>query len=326
MNLDEIHKIVQKGSEDMDGREVKGYDFNGPFDFSKFLDSYFTTGFQATHLRQAIEIIKKMREEKVTVFLAYTSNMVSSGLREIIAYLVKNKFVDVLVTTAGGVEEDVVKTLKPFVLGDWNADGAALREKGINRIGNILVPDNRYVEFEKLLIPFMEKLMKVQKETGKIFSASEFCHELGKEVVDESSILFWATKNDIPVFCPALMDGSMGDMMYFFKHRQPEFKIDIADDVVKINNIAVKARKTGLIILGGSLPKHYTLNANLFRGGADYEVCICTGTEYDGSVGGAKPEESKAWGKIKADVNAVQIEGDATIIFPLVVAGAFKQT
>lgn len=315
--------ILKKGR-NVKGLAVKGYDFPGSFDINDFLDSYGTTGFQATHLKAAVDIIKQMRKDKATIFLGYTSNMVSSGLREAICYLAKNKFVDVIVTTAGGVEEDVIKTLRPFILGSFKADDKALREAGINRIGNVLVPNECYIEFEKLMMPFLKQLYKEQKKTGKIISCSDFSKRLGMLVKDENSILYWASKNGIPVFCPALTDGSIGDMMYFFMHEHPDFKLDIADDLKKLTDIAMDSKKTGAIILGGSLPKHHIMNANLPRGGTDYTVYITTGTEGDGSVAGARTEEAISWGKQSFSASSVTVEGDATIIFPLIVAGAFR--
>lgn len=304
--------------------EVRGFDFSKSFDITDFLNSYASTGFQATHLAKGIEIIKAMRKAKARIFLGYTSNMVSSGLREVIAYLVKNKMVDVLVTTAGGVEEDIIKTLKPFLIGDFVCDDAELREKGVNRIGNIFVPNDRYIEFEKLMSSFFERMLEKQKKES-VISASAFVFELGKEVKDENSICYWATKNNIPTFCPPLTDGSIGDMMYFFKKKHPEFKVDISDDIVKINDIALNSEKTGVIVLGGGLAKHHTINANLFREGTDFAVYVSTGTEYDGSLSGARPREGMSWGKIKANATETHIEGDATIIFPLLVLGGFRK-
>src|SRR3989338_3714844 len=103
-----------------DHPKIEGYDFEKPFDFQEFLTSFSTTGFQATNVAEGIEIVKAMQREKATIFLSYTSNMVSSGCREIIKYLVKHKKVDVLITSACGVEEDIIKVLKPFALGQFN--------------------------------------------------------------------------------------------------------------------------------------------------------------------------------------------------------------
>ena len=138
--------------------EVHGYDFNKGVHYDKLLDSYLTTGFQATHLAKAIEIIKQMRKEKCTIYLGYTSNMVSSGLRDIFRFLVEHKMVDVLVTTAGGIEEDIIKCIKPFFIGEFSMAGKELREKGINRAGNILIPNSRYCSFEDFFIPLIKTI------------------------------------------------------------------------------------------------------------------------------------------------------------------------
>jgi len=322
--IDSAKVNILKESGELEGLDIRGYDFSKPFDLDKFLDSYMHTGFQASHLAKGISIIKQMRDDKCTIFLAYNSNMVSSGLREVIAYLVKNKLVHVLITTAGGVEEDIIKTIKPFILGEFRVDGEMMRERGINRIGNIFVPNSRYIEFEKIMKRFYSRIYERQKKENKIFSASEIIYELGKEVNDENSIYYWATKNNIPCFCPALTDGSIGDMMFFFKQENPGFKVDISDDIVKLGKIAINAEKTGIIVLGGGFVKHHACNANLLRDGADYAVYVSTDTEEGGSDSGARPEEAVCWGKIKARASYIKVYGDATIIFPLIVAGAFK--
>ena len=311
-------------TETLDGwLKIEGYDFSRPFNFKEFIESYFTTGFQATSVARAIQIIRKMRKEKATIFLGFTSNMATCGIRDIIAYLVKEKMVDVLVTTAGGVEEDIIKTIKPFVLGSYDARGHTLHQKGINRTGNIFIPNDRYIYFERLLNNFLKKIYKRQKDTGKIINAVDFVHELGKEVNDEKSICYQATKNNVPIICLPLTDGSLGDIIYFFKQNNKDFQIDMVDDLVTITNIALNAEKTGIIVIGGSVPKHQIANANLFRGGADYAVYITTATESEGSNAGANIEEAISWGKIKSTAEQVKVYSEASIVFPLIVAGAF---
>ena len=311
---------IFKEPQEPKGINIKGYDFSKGLDMKKFIESYASTGFQASHLGKAIEIAKKMREEKVTIFLGYTSNMISSGVRESILHLVKNDMVHCIVTTAGGVEEDIIKTLKPFILGDFRLDGSELRRKGINRIGNILVPNDRYIEFEKIFMPLLKKLHDEQEKTGKIATPSEICRRLG-EKGDETSVLYWAAKNNIPVFCPGITDGSIGDMIFFFKTEQPDFKVDVSDDVFKIIELVTDSDTTGAIILGGSLPKHHIMNANGILDGLKYAIYINTAVEGDGSDSGALPEEAKSWGKAAYDAECVKVNIDATIAFPLLVAG-----
>ncbi|MEM3543850.1 MAG: deoxyhypusine synthase [Candidatus Micrarchaeia archaeon] len=310
---------------------VKGYDFD-KFEInneaSEMINSYSNIGMQASNLGKAIEIAKEMRKENADIFLAYNSNMVSSGIRDIIRYLVKHKMVKALVTTTGGVEEDILKTFGNFYVGDFRADGAELRKKGINRIGNVFVPNNRYIEFEKMMHPFLKELLDEQRNTGHVHTPSEFIHKLGLKVQDEKSIYYWASRNNIPTFCPALTDGSIGDMIYFFREsdkRNVDFKIDIAADMNKLVNMVLDAKKTGVIILGGGIIKHHIMNANLYRNGADYTIYINTEIEEGGSDSGARPDEAVSWGKIKPGTKSVKVFCDATIAFPLLVAGAFRK-
>ena len=324
----EGHENVLRESEEPQGPAIKGYDFNQGVDYDKLIESYATTGFQASHLAKAIEIINKMRQEKCTIYLGYTSNMVTSGLRDVFRYLAQHKMVDVIVTTAGGVEEDIIKCIKPFVLGSFDANGEQLRARGINRTGNIFVPNSRYCAFEDFLMPLLEKLDKEQQETGKVITPSGFVARLGKEINHPESIYYWTQKNDIPVFCPAITDGSIGDMLYFFSFKHPDFKIDIARDMKKLNDLTLDAKKTGLIILGAGVVKHHILNANMLRNGCDYAVYLNNAQEFDGSDAGARPEEAVSWGKISSGertASAIKVFGDATILFPLIMARTFAK-
>lgn len=315
-------KNLLRESEEISGTEIKGFNFDKGVDYKKIVESFKSTGFQATHLSKGIEIINKMTKEKAFIFLGYTSNMVSSGLRDIFRYLVENKKVNVVVTTGGGIEEDFIKCLGPFILGDFRASGKELRDKGINRIGNIYAPNIRYVEFEKFIQPILEEIYAEQKK-GKICTPSELIWKLGEKINNKESIYYWAWKNKIKVYCPTILDGALGDNIYFFKFKHPDFIVDIAEDVKTFNDSTIGLKKSGLVILGSGVVKHSILNANMLRNGADYAVYINNSQEFDGSDAGALPEEAVSWGKIRKDAESVKIFGDATILFPLIVAETF---
>jgi len=318
-----INAVTVKSAEIECKEEIKGYDFNKGVNYSEIFSSYKLMGFQATSLGNTIEIINKMinwrlshdpidkdesddyldllvREKtRCTIFLGYTSNMASCGMREIIRYLCEHKMIDCIVTTAGGIEEDFIKCLKPTFLGDFELKGSELREKGINRIGNLLVPNENYCAFEDWVKPLLNEMIKIQNEKKKIWTPSKVIKFLGNKINNKESIYYWAAKNKIPVFCPALTDGSLGDMIFFNNYKNPGFTIDIVRDLAKINKIAIKAKKTGMIILGGGVIKHHICNANLMRNGSDFAVYINTAQEFDGSDSGARPDEAVSWGKIK---------------------------
>jgi deoxyhypusine synthase len=260
---------------------------------------------------------------KCKIFFGYTSNLISAGTRSSIRFLAQHKMVDVIVTTAGGIEEDFIKCLAPTYMGDFALDGKTLRKKGINRIGNMVVPNKNYCLFEEWFMPILDTLLAEQKEHGIVWTPSKIIHRLGKEINHPDSVYYWCYKNDIPVFSPALTDGSIGDMIYFHSFNNPGLIVDIAGDIRGMNDQAISARQTGMIILGGGLVKHHINNANLMRNGADYAVFVNTGQEFDGSDSGAKPDEAISWGKIRMEAKPVKVYADASLVFPLLVAQTF---
>ncbi|KKP93353.1 MAG: Deoxyhypusine synthase [Parcubacteria group bacterium GW2011_GWA1_36_12] len=322
-NETKARETLLRRSDEPEGLSVRGVDFNHGVSYEKIVESFETTGFQATQLHKAIEITNKMISSGAFIFLGYTSNMVSSGLRDVISYLVQHKKINVLVTTCGGIEEDIIKCLGSFKIGNFDADGASLRERGINRIGNIFVPNSRYVKFEKFVQPILEELYQMALKRGKPVTGNELIWKLGEKIKDENSIYYWAWKNQIPVYCPALLDGALGDNIYFFKFKRPDFVIDCTEDVVWFNNTTIGLEKSGAIILGAGVVKHAILNANMLRNGLDYAVYINTSQEFDGSDAGALPSEAVSWGKILPNALSVKVFVDATIVFPLLVAESF---
>lgn len=318
-------KNVLRRSDEIKGVKIRGYDFNEGINYDKIIDSYGSTGMQAANLSKAIEIVNNMLKDKAFIYLGYTSNMVSSGLRDVFRYIAENKKVDVIVTTAGGIEEDIIKCLGDFVLGDFRADGKMLREKGVNRAGNIFIPNSRYCDFEDFIIPLLEEVYEEQIKSGKIISSSELIWRLGERINNKKSIYYWCWKNKIKVFCPAITDGSLGDMIYFFKSKHPDFVLDIAQDIWEMNNSSIGKKKTGMLVLGGGVVKHHIANANMFRNGADYAVYINDAIEGNGSDAGALPDEAVSWGKILPEAQSVKVHGDAILLFPLVVAKTFAK-
>jgi deoxyhypusine synthase len=120
--------------------------------------------------------------------------------------------VDCIVTTAGGIEEDFIKCLAPTFIGDFNLQGAQLRVDGINRIGNLLISNDNYCQFEDWIMPIFDKMVDEQNEQQINWTPSKIIARLGKEINNENSVYYWAYKNSIPVYSPALTDGSLGDM------------------------------------------------------------------------------------------------------------------
>lgn len=332
-----------------DTPQVKGYDFNQGINYKDLLGSYIHTGFQATNVGLAIDQINQMIQKRkeplekkkdlsekdqaqgsshlaCTIFLGFTSNMISCGVRESLRYLAQHHMVDVMVTTAGGIEEDLIKCLGTVYIGDFSLSGKELYRTGYDRIGNLLMPNTHYKKLFLWIVPIWQQMLLEQETQGVRWTPSKVIHRLGKEIDNPESVCYWAYKNNIPIFSPALTDGAIGDTLFLFSSKQPGLIIDLVEDVARINKLALGANNTGMIILGGGLAKHHICNANCWRNGADYSVFVNSGQEFDGSDSGARPDEAVSWGKIKKDAKPVKIFGDASVIFPLLVAETFAVT
>ena len=310
---------------------VKGYDFNQGVDYSKVFESYKTMGIQSSQLHKAFELVNKMLNwkgeegEKCKIFLGYTSNMISCGNREIIRFLCQHKLVDVICTTAGGVEEDFIKCLADSYIANFRMNDKKLREEGINRIGNMIVPNENYCKFEDWIMPQLDAMWERQTKENFNWTPSKMIDFLGEKINNPDSVYYWCHKNQIPVYCPAITDGSLGDMLFFHSYKKKGLRVDIVEHIRGINKHAMSANQTGAIILGGGVIKHHILNANLMRNGLDYSVFINTGIEYDASDAGATPNEALSWGKIQPEGEYVKVYCEASLVFPILVGETFAK-
>ncbi|HLC65173.1 MAG TPA: deoxyhypusine synthase [Candidatus Nanoarchaeia archaeon] len=326
---DKHDKVEQKMKNYMEMERfpvIQGYNFEDKFDFQKFVESYKNMGFQGSNFGIAVSIMEEMLEKRkkgMKIFMSFTANMISSGNREIIAFLAKHKIIDGITTTAGALEEDVIKCMKPFHLGSFDVKGKILLDECVGRIGNIFVPADRYTYFERFMNVLFEKI----KDKG-ILSTHEVAREMGLLVQSheatkhhaESSFLYWCAKNSISVFCPGITDGTIGDIATFFRQKNPNFAIDMVKDNEVLTKMMMNSEMAGSIILGGGIAKHFLLNAAIFRDGFDYSIYITTATEFDGSDSGGNQEEAITWAKIKPDAKRVKVVADASLLFPLLVA------
>lgn len=271
-------------------------------------------GFQSIELAKASDVIVKMKKDSARIFLTFTSNMVTSGLRGFFAQLISKGMADVIVTTAGGLEEDIMKANgERFRIGRFSADDMELHEKGINRVGNLFINNESYMNFEDRMLPMLDKLYEKQKR----WAVSELLRELGLLLADEDSILYQAAKKNVPIFCPAITDGALGFHLFMFQQKHPDFIVDVVKDFGNILGCTSHDEKKGIIALGGSISKHHAILCTLLNGGADYAVYVTTAHKTSGSMSGATTDEAKSWGKVRDESDVATVIGDVTIMFPL---------
>lgn len=296
---------------------VKGFELRGDMKLADYLSKSAFLGFQASQLGKACQLVEEMKRSKCTVFLSFTSNIISSGLREVVAQLCRERAVQCIITSTGAIEEDYMKSRKPFLLGEFDADDEQVKRAGLNRIGNVLVPDDYYVNFEKFNMKFLQELAQ---KNGNVISPSNYAAELGKQIKDKNSFLHWAARNKIPIYCPGFVDGAIGDHVFFHNQglrKEERIIVDQAQDLEDFYKLMLTADKTAGIIVGGGIAKHHLIGAAILRNGLDYAVYLSTGTEGDGSLSGARPREAVSWNKLKEKKNSVFIEAEATLALPL---------
>lgn len=279
-------------------------------------------GFTAKKIAVGARILEKMdKDEECVKFLSFPAAIISTGTRGIIVDLVKNKKVDVIITTCGTLDHDLARVWQDYYSGTFDADDKELFKKGINRLGNVFIPNSSYGEvLEEKMQPLLEKIF-AEKTT---MSTREFCYLVGKELENEKkkeqSLLYWAYKNEIPIFIPGITDGSVGSQIWMFRQQHKKVIIDVFADEEELAEITFKAKKSGALMIGGGISKHHVIWWNQFKNGLDYAVYITTAVEHDGSLSGARLTEAISWGKVTEEAPQITIEGDATAILPLVVS------
>jgi len=277
-------------------------------------------GFVAKKIGVGLDILEKMNKEECTRFFSFPSCVVSTGNRGVVRDLVKDKLVDVLITTCGTLDHDLARIWTDYYHGYFEADDAKLRDEGINREGNIFIPNESYgVILEDKLQPMFKEIFAEKNE----ICTRDLVWEIGEKIKDEEkveeSIVYWCWKNKIPMFIPGPTDGAFGSHLWMHYQTNRDLRLDLLKDEQELSNIVHDAKKTGAFIIGGGISKHHTIWWNQFRGGLDYAVFITTAPEWDGSLSGAKMREAVSWGKIKKDAPYVTIEADATTILPLMI-------
>lgn len=303
-------------------RKVKDYRIKGKT-IREIIESMESSGgFIAKDFSLGVKILKEMiNDKKCLKFLSFPACIVATGLRGVIAEMIERGIADVVITTCGTLDHDLARAWGgEYYHGSFELDDNKLHEEGINRLGNILIPNNSYGKMlEERMMPILEELVKKKEE----WSSAELCKEFGLRLSDKNSILYQAAKKSVPVFVPGITDGAFGTNLLWFS-QDHNFKLNLLKDEKSLSDIAFTNKRTGALIIGGGISKHHTIWWNQFKGGLNYVVAITTAVERDGSLSGARVREAVSWGKVNRNARKVTVQGDATILLPLMLAGAYE--
>ena len=314
---------------------VLDYNFNQIQNTSELIDQMSEAGgFTATKLAKARDMLSKMFQEAgnegIVNWISFPAALCATGTRSFFIELVKRRLVDVIVTTCGTLDHDLARTYRKYFHGDFELDDIALGKQGLNRLGNVIVPNECYGEIlEAKVLPWLSEIEEERSMSRDSpwngFGTVELCWAFGDRIEDEGSLLYWAAKHRIPIVIPGITDGSIGAQLFMHRQRSPSFMIDVLADEEICSDLSWTSKKANAIMVGGGISKHHVIWWNQYRGGLDAAVGISTAPEYDGSLSGARLREAISWGKIRPDASHVLVEGEASMILPILGAALLHQ-
>ena len=323
---------------------VKDYAFSEVTDASTLIDQMAKAGgFTATKLATARDILLQMRKESDAVdgdasqvcnWLSFPACLCATGTRSFFIEAIKTKMFNVVSTTCGTLDHDIARSYKDYYHGAFELDDIELGEHELMRLGNVIVPNASYGEIiEAVVMPALEDIYNDRlKETGKTgadawigFGSIHLVWELGKRIGKPDSLIYWAWKNQIPVCIPGITDGSIGAQLFMFRQKHRDFHIDTLADEQVMSDLTWDVATSNALMVGGGISKHHVIWWNQYRGGLDAAVYVTTAPEHDGSLSGARLREAISWGKMRPEAPNVCVEGDASVLLPLLGSDIFNR-
>lgn len=326
----------------MRGRMIEPLRLEKGMSVSDFVDEVFSaSGYNARRLGEACELYKRMIEEDTTICLTVAGAMTPIGMSGIIRDLIKNGFVDWIMSTGANLYHDLHRPYDfPMIQGDFRANDSELHSNGIARIYDVFIKDDETLTAtDKEILNVVEKAREKFQEGVRI-STADYHYELGKAVSEnaaspEKSLMAAAAEYNVPIYTPAFSDSSLAFNLlfeYIFHNNLvgPRPTLDMLESTAIVWN----AEKNGAVELGGGTPKNFYMQTQpilwqileLSKGGHDYFIQITTDAPHWGGLSGATPQEAKSWGKVKdAEINNVVVYSDSSIAFPILALYALEK-
>jgi deoxyhypusine synthase len=317
-------------------------------------EEYGSAGIGASAMHEAVDVYSEMLADDVTVFVGLAGAMVPTGMRRIVADLIRDGHVDALVTTGANLTHDAIEAIGgKHHHGDVHAEGKTerehderLRDEGVDRIYNVYLPQEHFALFESHLREEVFPPLEAECEAGEdddgnggtasgrassAVSIRRFTEELGRanadvndrdDIAEGPGIAAAAHEHDVPIYCPAVQDSVLGLQAWMYSQTSA-FTLDALADMDDITDQAFEADEAGALVVGGGVPKNYTLQTMLVAPDAyDYAVQLTMDTPETGGLSGATLDEARSWGKLEKAARNASVYADATITFPLLVAAA----
>ncbi|MFO8115788.1 MAG: deoxyhypusine synthase [Halorubrum sp.] len=314
----------------------------------QLVEGYGDAGIGAASVNEAGDVLAEMfANEDCTVFLSLAGAMVPAGMRRIVSDLIRDGYVDALVTTGANLTHDAIeaiggkhhhgRTHDPEKSLREHDEG--LRDEGVDRIYNVYLPQEHFAAFEGHLREEVFPALEADPDPDGdrdasgdgVVSIADLTRELGRanaavnerdDVAEDPGVAAAASECDVPVYCPAVQDSVLGLQAWMYA-QTADFTLDALDDMTELTDLAFEADDAGCLLVGGGVPKNFTLQTMLVTPRAyDYAVQITMDPEATGGLSGATLEEARSWGKLEKDARNASVYGDATVMLPMLIAAA----
>jgi len=282
--------------------------------------------FQGRNLATAHRIWQRMLADDVTIFLGMAGALSAGGLRLIVAHLIAHRYIDCLVSTGANLYHDLHETRgRHHYIGSPREDDAALQAESIDRVYDTYAKEDEFCDNDEWIAAFALTLER------RPYTTREFLYKLGEylwQQTGQEGILTAAYRANVPIFCPAIADSSIGMGLSQARHRDASAGlIDVIGDIVESANLVIRHPRTASVVLGGGTPKNFINQASVQAefyddriGGHRYALQIVTDVPHFGGASGSSLEEARSWGKLATDAEQVTVHADATIALPLLVS------
>ena len=299
----------------------------GKKSISALLDEMSQTGFQGKKLGEVADIWSQMAKQKdLTVFLGLTGSLSTTGQWKIIRWLVENRYVDVIVSTGANISEDILEALGyHYYQGTWLADDEELLKLKIDRFYDVYADEMQYRKLENTIYKFASTL-----DDKKIYSTREFLYQFGGFLYRKgiNSIVAAAHRAKVPIYSPGLIDSGYGVALSLLRRQKGKLiRLDQTKDMEELAQIAERTKRTGVVYLGGGVPKDTiqlsTIIKSLAKGGEEetpheYAIQITADSPQWGGLSGCTLEEAISWGKISSKAKKATLYADITLALPIV--------
>ncbi|UZK66501.1 1,9-bis(guanidino)-5-aza-nonane synthase [Sphingomonas sp. M1-B02] len=318
-------------------KQVKHIDITS-FDARPIVDAMSDMSFTSRDLGRATKIYNDMLADKdCTVVLVIAGSTSAGGCMDLYAELVRSNMVDVIVATGATiVDMDFFEGLghKHYQALEV-PDDDTLRSLLIDRIYDTYIDEEELQHVDHTIFEIAETL------EPKAYSSRAFIREMGKYLVEhgkkDNSLVKLAYEHDVPIFCPAFVDSSAG--FGLVKHQvdsvkagKPYMVLDAIADFRELTDIKIKAGTTGLLMIGGGVPKNFiqdTVVCAEILGHDDvevhkYAIQITVADVRDGACSSSTLQEAASWGKVNTGIEQM-VFAEAGSVMPLLASDAYHR-